>query len=80
MAKVVEGLRGEAMTVATTLGADTLLEEGGMTSLIDAMKQRIFLTARTEARELMQQGLQKGGVLSRQSGEPMASYIGRRRQ
>ena len=50
MAKVVEGLRGEAMTVATTLGAATLLGDGGVEYLIEAMKQRVFPLARAEAR------------------------------
>jgi hypothetical protein len=56
MAKIVDGLRGEALEVARSVGAATLLSEVGADKIIEAIKARMFPIARTEARELLQQG------------------------
>ena len=55
MARIVDGLRGEALEVARSLGAATLLSDAGPEELIKAIKTRTSPIARTEARELLQQ-------------------------
>ena len=44
------------------------------------LQERLFLQRTAEARELLKQGMRIGGPMSRVPGEPMASYISRRRR
>ena len=81
MAKVVEGLRGEANNVAMDIGFETLLDpEKGLKTLIDEMRKMVFPQAAAEAKELYRAGHKIRGVLSRQPGEPMTNYVKRRKR
>ena len=44
------------------------------------MQERLFPQRTAEARELLKQGMRIGGPMSRVPGEPMTSYISRRRR
>ena len=77
--KVIEGLFGEALSLAMDLGTEALFEESGIEKLIARIKEHIFPNTRAEARELYHAGLREHGSLSRQNGESVVSYISRRR-
>ena len=77
--KVLEGLRGDAFLVARDLGLEKLISPGGLDLLVDRIRAMVFPRASEEARELFRAG-QKIGVLSRQYGESITSYISRRRR
>ena len=72
--KVLEGLRGDAFLVARDLGLEKLISPGGWDLLVDRIRAMVFPSASEEARELFRAG-QMIGVLSRQYGESIASYI-----
>ena len=80
MNMVVEGLRGEAAQVAMDIGMEELLRQDGMETLINTMRDHIFPKAQAEAKDLYRIGHKTKGPLSRQQGEPMTSYISRRRR
>ena len=77
--RLCEGLTGESLKVAMSLGVDKLAQNDGVLKLVEALKLHIFPMASAEARELFKAG-QRPGVLSRQVGEPFISYISRRRR
>ena len=77
--KIVEGLTGEALKVAMTLGFSELKKDDAVPTLNARIKTHIFPMASAEARELYKAG-QRQGPLSRQYGEPMISYVQRRRR
>ena len=85
VSKVVEGLRGNAFTVAQEMGFEMLTKPidyetrtGGGDMLILKMKEMVFPLTTHEAKELFRQFTKHNGVLTRQSGESMQHYIGRR--
>ena len=78
--KVIEGLRGDAFSIARDLGLEVLSEPGGLVKLVGEIKSHVFPRAREEAKELFRAGQKQGGPLSRQPGEPMLSYVQRRRR
>ena len=78
--KIIESLRGDAFQVAMDLAIDKLSEKNGIPTLISLIKQQCFPTKALEAKELYSQGHRTGGMLSRQNGESMLSYISRRRR
>ncbi len=80
VARIVDALKGDALTVAMSIGRAELLTKGGHAKLIEAMRHRVFPLAGTEARDLLQQGLTKSGPMSRATGESMVSYTTRRRR
>ena len=55
--KIVEGLFGEALSIAMDLGIEVLVEEDGIETLVQRIKEHIFPNTRAEARELYQAGL-----------------------
>ena len=77
--RVLEGLRDEAFELARDIGVESLTAPGGLRSFVEKMREVVFPCATEEARELFRAG-QKHGVLSRQSGESMLSYVSRRRR
>ena len=77
---IVEALRGEAAVVAMDVGVTTLLADGGWKKLVEAVRVHTFTNVRTEAKELYRIGHQRKGILSRQPGEPMISFVSRRRR
>ena len=62
------------------LGLDNLMMAEGLDHLVQKVQARLFPQRTTEARELLKQGMRVGGPMSRVPGEPMTSYISRRRR
>ena len=80
MSKIVESLRGEAALVAMDVGLTELIAVDGFDKLLARMRTHVFPQARVEAKELYRIGHKVQGALSRQHGESMMNYIGRRRR
>ena len=80
MSMIVEALRGEAAQVAMDLGLDELREADGFQKLEFAIQKMAFPQAHAEAKDLYRAGHKQGGVLARQTGEPMTNFISRRRR
>ena len=80
--EVMAGLAGEALQLAHDIGVKDLCKKDGIDVLIAKMQKIAFPTLRQEASQLYAIGLEKGGILSRQTAqnEPMSSYIERRTQ
>ena len=79
-AKVVDVLRGEALSCALKIGLGKLMKAEGLDLLVQKVQERLFPQRTAEARELLKQGMRIGGPMSRVLGEPMTSYISRRRR
>ena len=77
--RVLEGLRDEAFELARDIGIESLTGPGGLRAFITQMRNVVFPCAAEEARELFRAG-QRHGVLARQGGESMLSYVSRRRR
>ena len=89
MSMIIEALRGEAANVAMDIGKAELMKVGtdhvttgqpGFTKLIEGMRKMVFQFSRAEAKVLFKSGHKTKGVLARQPGEPMSSYVSRRRR
>ena len=52
----------------------------GLDFLVQKVQERLFPQRTAEVRELLKQGMRIGGPMSRVPGEPMTSYISRRRR
>ena len=78
--KIIEGLRGDAFSIARDVGIDVITAPGGLDLLVQRLRAHVFPRAREEAKELFRAGQKQGGPLSRQPGEPMLSYTQRRRR
>ncbi|CAE7728714.1 RE1 [Symbiodinium sp. CCMP2592] len=78
--KFLDSLRSEAYIVAEDLGTDVLFSSQNIPKVIEAVRERLFPLAEQETKELYRLGTQVGGTLSRQPGEPMISYIDRRKR
>ena len=72
--RVLEGLRDEAVELARDIGIESLTAPGGLRNFIITQ-----MRAAEEAHELFRAG-PRHGVLARQGGESMLSYISRRRR
>ena len=77
--RLVDGLRGPALQVARGLPVDQLAKEEGTSILLKALQATLQPRSKQEARDLYQVGAQSGGVLSRQTGESIPSYVLRRK-
>ena len=75
--KFLDSLRSEAYIIAEDLGTDILFSNDNIPKVVEAVRERLFPLAEQESKELYRLGTQVGGVLSRQAGEPMVSYIDR---
>ena len=62
------------------IGLAKLMEANGLDLLVQKVQERLFPQRTAEARELLKQGMRIGGPMSRVPGEPMTSYISRRRR
>ena len=62
------------------IGLAKLMEADGLDLLVQKVQERLFPQRTAEARELLKQGMRIGGLMSRVPGEPMTSYISRRRR
>ena len=79
-AKVVDALRGEALSCAMEIGLAKLMEANDLDLLVQKVQERLFPQRTAESRELLKQGMRNGGPMSRVQGEPMTSCISRRRR
>ena len=79
-AKVVDASRGQALSCAMEIGLVKLMEANGLDLLVQKVQEQLFPQRTAEARELLNQGMRIGGPMSRVQGEPMTSYISRRRR
>ena len=79
-ARILEGLRGEALRVAMDIGVAGLTKEGALQTLVDDLEKLVFPLRSAEAAELYHEGAKPFGKLSRQRGEAMSAYIARRRR
>ena len=77
--RLIEGLRGPALRLSQQLGPEELAKADGADKLISLFEKSFKPRRDQEARELYAAGSRDGGILSRQSGEPMSSYVLRRR-
>lgn len=77
--RLIDGLRGPALQVARGLQVDKLSRDEGPTYLLQSLQAAFQPRSKQEARDLYQVGAQQGGILSRQSGESIPSYVLRRR-
>ncbi|OLQ09920.1 hypothetical protein AK812_SmicGene6391 [Symbiodinium microadriaticum] len=80
VSKILEGLRGDAFSIARDIGLNRLLKPDGIDHLIEQIRQQAFPLQSEEASELFRQGQLLSGPLAKQSGEPMLSYIARRKR
>ena len=78
--KFLDSVRSEAYIIAEDLGTDILFSNDNIPKVVEAVKERLFPLAEQESKELYRLRTQVGGVLSRQAGEPMVSYIDRRKR
>ena len=78
--KVTDALRDDAMKIAQALGLETLIQAGGVRTLVDTMKDAVSVKRELEAVELYKEGSKSRGALSRQHGESMQSYVLRRKR
>ena len=75
--RLVERLAGPALQVAKRIGVDKLSGENGTNLLLQGLQKHLLPLQKQAALELYHAGM-KDGILSRQHGEPMASYCLRR--
>ena len=81
IACLVESLRGKALKIAYDIGVEELMNPEGHKGLIELRKQikeQVFPQIDEEVRAVYQEGHKIGGILARQQGEPIRSYITRR--
>ena len=76
--RLVEGLRGPALRLAQQVDISVLSSSAGPTTLLKALNSNLKPRKEQQARELYSAGSKEGGMLSRQHGEPMSSYVARR--
>ena len=78
--KVLEGLRGDAFWISRDIVLDKLLKYDGIDHLVEEIRKQAFPLQSEEASELCRQGQLITGPLAKQPGEPMLSYIARRKR
>ena len=77
--RLLEGLRGQTFRLAQQLDTKKLAEKDGHELLLKTFEQHLKPRKDVEARELYVAGSRDGGIFSRQPGEPMSSYVMRRK-
>ena len=77
--RLVEGLRGPALHIIRAVKEETLISEKGPEAILEALVRSLRPRRQQEARELYLAGSRENGLLSRQHGEPMSTYVLRRR-
>ena len=77
--RLLEGLRGNAFKLAQQIEVSKLGEKDGHEALLLLFEKSLKPRKDLEARELYAAGARDGGLLARQTGEAMSSYVLRRR-
>ena len=75
-----EDLRGDASCIARDIGLERLLQHDGIDPSVEEIRKQAFPLQSEEASELFRQGQLITGPLAKQPGEPMLSYIARRKR
>ena len=78
--EIVKGLNGDALQTAMDFNVDDLVGRDGISKVIEVMRAMVFPSKKAEAKELYRAGHKQNGMLSRQKGESMMTYISRRRR
>ena len=78
--KVTDALRDDAMKIAQDIGLDALIQKDGVPGLVTAMRNSVSVKRDLEAMQLYKEGSKVKGLLSRQTGESMQSYVLRRKR
>ena len=76
---LIDGLRGQALQVARELDPAKLAKPDGHKLLVDTLYKAFRPRRQQDARELYNAGAQTAGMLARQAGETMTSFLLRRR-
>ena len=76
--KFLDSLRGEAYIAVEDLGTEILFNKDNIPKVIEAVRKNLFPLVEQESKERYHLGTQIGGILSRQAGESMTSYLSRR--
>ena len=77
--RLLEGLRGPAFRLAQQMDMTELASESGPEKLLNLFEKHLKPRKAQEARELYAARSKDGGMLARQYGEPMSSYVLRRK-
>ena len=77
---ILEGLRGDAVSIARDIGLSALLLPDGIDHVIEQIRWQAFPLQSEQASELFRQGQLITGPLATQQGEPMLSYIAVRKR
>ena len=77
--RLVEGLRGQALKMVQQIEPAKLASSEAPEILITLFEKNLTPRREQEARELYAIGARDGGMMSRQHGEPVASYVLRRK-
>ena len=77
--RLIEGLRGPALHIVRAIKEEILSSDKGPEAILQALVTALRPRRQQEARELYLAGSREGGLLSRQYGEAMSTYILRRK-
>ena len=80
VSEAIAQLRGDARRIAMDLGQEKLIKDDGLKNLVEEIRKIVVPRKEVEASALYKAGHDLHGVLARQKGESMMSYIGRRRR
>ena len=80
ISQVIEGLTDDALKVAMDMNEQQLSNDNAVETLITSMESYVSQFKKFEARELYKIGSKTSGPLTRQHGEPMRSYVTRRKR
>ena len=72
--RMVEGLRGQALRLSQTMDMQDLAQEDGPEKLLALFEKSLNPRKAQEARELYAVGCKDGGMMSRQTAEPMSLH------
>ncbi|CAE7949958.1 unnamed protein product, partial [Symbiodinium sp. KB8] len=77
--RLVEGLSGTALRLVQNMGIAELSGDDGVDKLLDLFEKTLKPKRMQQARELYAAGASTHGILSRQPGEPVSTFVLRRR-
>ena len=77
--RLVDGLSGTALQIVRGIPVEDLAKSDGPSTIIKHLQKILKPRRQQECRELYNAGARSHGILSRQYGEPMASFILRRK-
>ena len=80
ISKIIDGLADDALKTAMDMTEAELAAPQAVDTLIANMEDHVSRYKQDESRELYKAGSRTTGLLTRQSGEPMTSYVARRRR